>query len=123
MILTLKAGGVGLNLTAAGHVVHFDRCWNPAKEAQATDRAHRIGQQKTVLVHRFTTLGTFEERLALIVQEKKALAAFTLDSGGSSTGDVAQVIAAMPDAQLRELFRLTRTPQEKCGANEAVLLL
>eukprot|EP00913_Durusdinium_trenchii_P017020 g16005.t1 len=74
MILTLKAGGVGINLTAATHVVHFDRCWNPAKEAQATDRAHRIGQHQTVLVHRFTTVGTFEERLGFIMAEKRALA-------------------------------------------------
>merc|ERR1712151_27638 len=64
LVCTLGTGGVGLNLTAATHVVHFDRCWNPAKEAQATDRAHRIGQHRPVIVHRLITKGTFEERIA-----------------------------------------------------------
>jgi SNF2 family DNA or RNA helicase len=62
LLLSLKAGGTGLNLTAASHVVHFDLWWNPAVEAQATDRAYRIGQQRKVQVHRFITRGTFEER-------------------------------------------------------------
>merc|ERR1712048_1518169 len=64
MVCTLGTGGVGLNLTRASHVVHFDRCWNPAREAQATDRAHRIGQCRTVVVHRLVSQGTLEERLA-----------------------------------------------------------
>ena len=63
LFLTMQAGGVGLTLTAATHVVHFDRCYNPAKEAQATDRLHRSGQKRAVCVHTITTLGTFEERL------------------------------------------------------------
>ncbi|MCX6024236.1 MAG: C-terminal helicase domain-containing protein [Chloroflexi bacterium] len=62
-ILSLRAGGVGLNLTRANHVFHFDRWWNPAVEDQATDRAFRIGQHKNVLVHKFVTLGTVEERI------------------------------------------------------------
>eukprot|EP00435_Cladocopium_sp_Y103_P023058 s2837_g5.t1 len=108
LILTLKAGGIGLNLTAASHVVHFDRCWNPAKEAQATDRAHRIGQHRTVLVHRFTTMGSFEERLAQIVAEKKFLADSTM-SRDSSSGDIAQAISGLSDSQLRQLFNLTQS--------------
>ena len=63
MVLSLRAGGVGLNLTAANHVIHFDRWWNPAVENQATDRVFRIGQKKNVIVHKFTTLGTIEERI------------------------------------------------------------
>ena len=62
MVLSLKAGGVGLNLTAANHVIHFDRWWNPAVENQATDRAIRIGQTKHVMVHKFVTKGTIEEK-------------------------------------------------------------
>ena len=62
-VLSLKAGGTGLNLTAASHVVHFDRWWNPAVENQATDRAFRIGQTKNVLVHKFVCRGTVEERI------------------------------------------------------------
>lgn len=108
LILTLKAGGIGLNLTAASHVVHFDRCWNPAKEAQATDRAHRIGQHRTVLVHRFTTMGSFEERLAQIVAGKKFLADSTM-SRNSSSGDIAQAISGLSDSQLRQLFNLTQS--------------
>ena len=63
MVLSLKAGGTGLNLTAASHVIHFDRWWNPAVENQATDRAFRIGQKKNVLVHKFVCRGTVEERI------------------------------------------------------------
>ena len=62
-VLSLKAGGSGLNLTAASHVVHFDRWWNPAVENQATDRAFRIGQKKNVLVHKFVCRGTVEEKI------------------------------------------------------------
>jgi SNF2 family DNA or RNA helicase len=63
LLLSLKAGGTGLNLTAASHVIHFDRWWNPAVENQATDRAFRIGQRRHVLVHKFVTQGTIEERI------------------------------------------------------------
>jgi non-specific serine/threonine protein kinase len=73
-VLSLKAGGTGLNLTAASHVIHFDRWWNPAVENQATDRAFRIGQMKNVLVHKFVCRGTIEERIDALITEKKALA-------------------------------------------------
>lgn len=74
MILTLKTGGAGLNLTAASHVIHFDRWWNPAVENQATDRAHRIGQEKVVTVHKFICRGTLEERIGELLRRKQALA-------------------------------------------------
>lgn len=73
-ILSLKAGGVGITLTKANHVFHFDRWWNPAVEEQATDRAFRIGQKKNVFVHKFVTLGTIEERIDLMIEEKKKMA-------------------------------------------------
>lgn len=107
MVLTLKAGGVGLTLTAASHVIHFDRCWNPAKEAQATDRAHRIGQAHTVLVHRITTEGSCEERLAMILAGKKAMAEAVLSDTGEQKS-VTKDLASMSDAELRQLFCLTR---------------
>jgi SNF2 family DNA or RNA helicase len=74
MVLSLKAGGTGLNLTAASHVVHFDRWWNPAVENQATDRAYRIGQHKNVLVHKFVCRGTLEERIDAMIHDKQGLA-------------------------------------------------
>ncbi|MBS0350670.1 MAG: DEAD/DEAH box helicase [Proteobacteria bacterium] len=80
-VLSLKAGGVGLNLTAASHVIHFDRWWNPAVENQATDRAYRIGQKKNVLVHKFICLGTIEEKIDALICTKKALADDLLSSG------------------------------------------
>ncbi len=83
-VLSLKAGGTGLTLTAASHVVHFDRWWNPAIENQATDRAFRIGQKRNVLVHKFTCRGTIEERIDTLLQEKKHLAESLLgDEGGA----------------------------------------
>ena len=85
-VLSLKAGGIGLNLTAASHVLHFDRWWNPAVEAQATDRAFRIGQKKNVLVHKFVCRGTVEERIDALITEKKALADSILGpEGGAET--------------------------------------
>ncbi len=81
-ILTVKAGGAGLNLTQAAHVLHFDRWWNPAVENQATDRAFRIGQKKNVLVHKFVCRGTVEERIDRMIEEKKALSAELLEGGG-----------------------------------------
>ncbi len=85
-VLSLKAGGTGLNLTAASHVLHFDRWWNPAVEAQATDRAFRIGQKKNVLVHKFVCRGTIEERIDALITEKKALADSVLGpEGGAET--------------------------------------
>ena len=82
-ILSLKAGGFGLNLVKAAHVIHYDRWWNPAVENQATDRAHRIGQTKTVFVHLLITEGTLEERVDDILQSKTALAG-SLITGGES---------------------------------------
>ncbi|MEZ4744047.1 MAG: DEAD/DEAH box helicase [Bdellovibrionota bacterium] len=73
-VLSLKAGGTGLNLTAANHVIHFDRWWNPAVENQATDRAFRIGQKNNVLIHKFVCKGTIEEKIDLMIREKKDLA-------------------------------------------------
>jgi SNF2 family DNA or RNA helicase len=73
-ILSLRAGGLGLNLTRANHVFHFDRWWNPAVEDQATDRAFRIGQTKDVWAHKFICMGTLEERIDDLIESKKALA-------------------------------------------------
>jgi non-specific serine/threonine protein kinase len=81
-VLSLKAGGTGLNLTEASHVVHFDRWWNPAVEAQATDRAYRIGQKKNVLVHKLVCRGTIEERIDTLVEAKRSLSAEILGGGG-----------------------------------------
>jgi non-specific serine/threonine protein kinase len=73
-VISLKAGGSGLNLTAASHVIHFDRWWNPAVENQATDRAFRIGQRQNVLVHKFVCRGTVEERIDAMIHDKQAVA-------------------------------------------------
>jgi non-specific serine/threonine protein kinase len=81
-VLSLKAGGAGLNLTAASHVVHFDRWWNPAVENQATDRAFRIGQTKNVLVHKFVCRGTVEEKIDQLLESKNKLSADLLEGGG-----------------------------------------
>ena len=81
-VLSLKAGGTGLNLTAASHVVHYDRWWNPAVENQATDRAFRIGQKKNVVVHKFVCRGTVEERIHALMATKRALAEAVIDSEG-----------------------------------------
>jgi non-specific serine/threonine protein kinase len=80
-VLSVRAGGLGLNLTAASHVVHFDRWWNPAVENQATDRAFRIGQHKNVLVHKFVCRGTVEERIDAMIEAKQDLARGVLEGG------------------------------------------
>ena len=80
-VLSLKAGGAGLNLTAASHVIHFDRWWNPAVENQATDRAFRIGQQRNVLVHKFVCRGTIEERIDRMIESKQQLVTDVLEGG------------------------------------------
>ena len=85
MVLSLKAGGTGLNLTAAAHVVHFDRWWNPAVENQATDRAFRIGQTRNVMVHKLICRGTVEERIDALIESKAALAADLLQGGAEAT--------------------------------------
>ena len=82
-VLSLKAGGFGLNLTKATHVIHFDRWWNPAVESQATDRAHRIGQTRTVFVHLFIAHGTLEDRIDRLLEEKRAIAGELVASGES----------------------------------------
>jgi non-specific serine/threonine protein kinase len=84
-VLSVKAGGAGLNLTAASHVVHFDRWWNPAVENQATDRAFRIGQTKNVLVHKFVCRGTVEEKIDRMIEDKRQLAGDFLSVGAEAT--------------------------------------
>lgn len=98
-ILSLKAGGTGLNLTAANHVIHYDLWWNPAVESQATDRAFRIGQGKNVMVHRFITKGTFEEKINEMIQSKKALANLTVSTGENWIGNLS-------NTELKEIFTL-----------------
>jgi SNF2 family DNA or RNA helicase len=93
-VLSLKAGGTGLNLTAASHVIHFDRWWNPAVENQATDRAFRIGQQRNVLVHKFVCRGTIEERIDALIDEKRQLAADLLEGGAE------KLLTEMTDTEL-----------------------
>ena len=101
-ILSLKAGGLGLNLTAATHVFHFDRWWNPAVENQATDRAFRIGQTKNVQVHKFVCIGTVEEQIDKMMEEKKELADKIIGTGESW-------ITEMSTEELRELFTMKDT--------------
>lgn len=96
-ILSLKAAGTGLNLTAANHVIHFDLWWNPAVESQATDRAYRIGQKSNVMVHRFITKNTFEEKINDMIQSKKALANMTVATGENWIGNLS-------NKELKELF-------------------
>lgn len=102
LVLSLKAAGTGLNLTRAGHVVHFDRWWNPAVEEQATDRAYRIGQTQPVQVHRLITEGTVEDRIAEMLEAKRALADAILGSGEAS-------LTELTDRELSDLVSLRRT--------------
>jgi len=102
LIITVQCGGIGLNLVAASHVIHFDRCYNPAKEAQATDRCHRMGQQKVVLVHRLVSEGTYEERLEEIMQRKQDLSSLTVTQSEDW-------IADYDDQALFDLFMLRST--------------
>ncbi|GAB2898191.1 DEAD/DEAH box helicase [Streptomyces deserti] len=101
LVLSLKAAGTGLNLTRAGHVVHFDRWWNPAVEEQATDRAYRIGQTQPVQVHRLITEGTVEDRIAEMLESKRALADAVLGSGESA-------LTELTDRELSDLVSLRR---------------
>ncbi|OLZ67570.1 ATP-dependent helicase [Streptomyces sp. IMTB 2501] len=103
LVLSLKAAGTGLNLTRAGHVVHFDRWWNPAVEEQATDRAYRIGQTQPVQVHRLVTEGTVEDRIAEMLAAKRALADAILGSGEAA-------LTELTDRELSDLVSLRRTP-------------
>jgi len=101
-ILSLKAGGVGLNLTAANQVFHFDRWWNPAVENQATDRAFRIGQKKNVQVYKFVCLGTLEERIDRMIESKKELAENVVGTGEGW-------LTELSTDELREVFALTQS--------------
>ncbi|HET8828520.1 MAG TPA: DEAD/DEAH box helicase [Pelobium sp.] len=98
-ILSLKSAGTGLNLTAANHVIHYDLWWNPAVEAQATDRAYRIGQKNNVMVHRFITKNTFEEKINEMIQKKKVLAEMTVNTGENWIGNLS-------NKDLKDLFIL-----------------
>ncbi len=100
LVLSLKAGGTGLNLTAASHVIHFDRWWNPAVENQATDRAFRIGQKRNVLVHKFVCRGTVEEKIDALIEEKTQLASDLLEGGAE------KMLTEMTDSQLIDLVSL-----------------
>jgi non-specific serine/threonine protein kinase len=99
-VLSLKAGGSGLNLTAASHVVHFDRWWNPAVENQATDRAFRIGQTKNVLVHKFICRGTVEEKIDQLIESKRQLSQELLEGGADL------LLTEMKDEELLKLVAL-----------------
>ncbi|MBH2019741.1 MAG: DEAD/DEAH box helicase [Burkholderiales bacterium] len=99
-VLSLKAGGAGLNLTAASHVIHFDRWWNPAVENQATDRAFRIGQQRNVLVHKFICRGTVEDRIDQLIESKQQLVQDVLEGGAEL------LLTEMSDRELLDLVRL-----------------
>jgi len=99
-VLSLKAGGAGLNLTAASHVVHFDRWWNPAVENQATDRAFRIGQHKNVLVHKFVCRGTIEDKIDQLIESKRQLVVDVLEGGAELN------LTEMSDKQLLDLVAL-----------------
>lgn len=99
-VLSLKAGGTGLNLTAASHVIHFDRWWNPAVESQATDRAFRIGQKRNVVVHKFVCRGTLEEKIDALIEAKAGLARDLLDEEGE------QLLTQMSDQELLRVVAL-----------------
>ena len=105
-LLSLKAGGVGLNLTRATHVIHFDRWWNPAVEDQATDRAHRIGQHRPVQVHRLVTEGTLEDRIAVMLERKRNLAEVVVGEGEAW-------LTELSDAELAELVTLSSSGDDR----------
>lgn len=103
-VLSVKAGGTGLNLTAASHVIHFDRWWNPAVENQATDRAFRIGQKRNVLVHKFVCKGTIEESIDELIESKKILADGVVEGGGEIN------LSTLSDEELMNLMKLRGDP-------------
>ena len=111
-VLSLKAGGTGLNLTAASHVFHYDRWWNPAVEDQATDRAYRIGQKRAVQVHKLVCAGTVEDRVAQLLGKKRELAAKVVGSGE-------RWITELGDAELRELVALSKDAVVSDGDGES----
>ena len=100
MILSLKAGGTGLNLTNATNVIHYDLWWNPAVEDQATDRTYRIGQKNNVMVHRLITLGTFEEKIDEMIKKKKELVNMAVFEGEKTITD-------LTDEEIYNIFTLT----------------
>jgi non-specific serine/threonine protein kinase len=108
-VLSIKAGGAGLNLTAASHVVHFDRWWNPSVENQATDRAFRIGQKRNVLVHKFVCRGTIEERIDQLIESKWQLAQDFLGGGGEIN------LTELSDRELLDLVKLDLNAAMKDG--------
>jgi SNF2 family DNA or RNA helicase len=99
-VLSLKVGGTGLNLTAASHVIHFDRWWNPAVEDQATDRAFRIGQKQNVLVHKFVCRGTVEEKIDRLIESKRQLSKDVLEAGAE------RLLTEMRDDEILDLVAL-----------------
>jgi SNF2 family DNA or RNA helicase len=101
-VLSLKAGGVGITLTKANHVFHFDRWWNPAVENQATDRAYRIGQKKKVFAHKFVTIGTLEERIDAMIEHKQKMADSIIGTGESW-------LTELDNDAFRELIELSKT--------------
>jgi len=106
-VLSLKAGGVGLNLTRANHVFHYDRWWNPAVENQATDRAYRIGQRRDVQVHKFVCAGTLEEAIDDLIEQKVALAEAIVGTNEAwitemGTAELRELLALRPDAVMDE---------------------
>ena len=106
-VLSVKAAGTGLTLTAANHVVHFDRWWNPAVENQASDRAYRIGQKRNVLIHKFVTPGTLEERIDEMIKAKQGLADALFADGGE------KLVTEMTDAELMDFVRLADTRDDE----------
>jgi non-specific serine/threonine protein kinase len=108
-VLSLKAGGTGLNLTAASHVIHFDRWWNPAVENQATDRAYRIGQKKNVLVHKFICRGTVEEKIDALIETKLGLSSDILENGEK---------ALLTEMSNEELLRVVSLDMERAMSEQ-----
>ncbi len=106
-VLSLKAGGTGLNLTAASHVIHFDRWWNPAVEDQATDRAFRIGQKRNVLVHKFVCKGTLEEKIDALIRDKRGISQELLQGGGEIA------LTELPDSELLRLVSLDLSARQE----------
>jgi SNF2 family DNA or RNA helicase len=103
-VLSLRAGGLGLNLMGASHVFHYDRWWNPAVEDQATDRTHRIGQTRAIQVHKLVCAGTLEERIGQIIDDKRALAGRVIDvAPGAGEGWMTE----LSDSELEELVSLS----------------
>jgi SNF2 family DNA or RNA helicase len=108
LVLSLRAGGVGLNLTRASHVMHFDRWWNPAIEDQATDRAYRIGQKQRVQVHHLITIGTLEERIDRMLEDKRGLADAVVAGGEAwitqlSTDEIRALVSLGSDAAVESI--------------------